>query len=356
MANIIEANSCVQPPTKAFNFGGRFFERIRKNQEGENNMKRETFFKLLGILGLAALVVITSPRTTTDEVKRIGILQLAEHLSLDAAREGFISRLEELGYIDGENIQINYFNAQGDQSNLRIMSQQLVSQQSDLVLAIATSAAQAIANETSTIPILTSAVTSLETANLVESNERPNTNVSGTSDMPPIEAQLNLLRQLAPNAQTIGFIYNTSEPNSQLQVEIAEAIAIELGFIPHHMSVTSTNDVAQNMLALATRVDVMYIPTDNTMSSASATVGNIARQHNIPIVTGSVGMMREGGLATIGIDYFELGQQTADMAVRVFNGEDISTMPVEFSTQMDLFINEEMAEAIGIQIPASLRD
>ena len=317
-------------------------------------MRKETITKLLAILGLAFLVVVTSPRQAQDETLKVGILQLAEHSSLDAAREGFISRLAELGYVEGETISLNYLNAQGDQSNLRVMSQQLVVNQSDLILAIATSSAQALANETTEIPILTSAVTSLETANLIESNERPNTNVSGTSDMPPIDDQLELLRQIAPNAKTLGFLYNTSEVNSQLQVELAEAKAHELGFETVHMAVTNTNEVAQNMQTLAQQVDVMYIPTDNTLSSASATVGKIAKQHQIPIVTGSVGMMEEGGLATIGIDYFELGEQTAEMAVRVFNGEDVSSMPVEFGTQTQILFNETMAEAIGFEIPADL--
>jgi len=317
-------------------------------------MRKETITKLLAILGLAVLVVVTSPRQDQDETLKVGILQLAEHSSLDAAREGFISRLAELGYVEGETISLNYLNAQGDQSNLRVMSQQLVVNQSDLILAIATSSAQALANETTEIPILTSAVTSLETANLIESNERPNTNVSGTSDMPPIADQLELLRKIAPNAKTLGFLYNTSEVNSQLQVELAEAKAHELGFETVHMAVTNTNEVAQNMQTLAQQVDVMYIPTDNTLSSASATVGKIAIQHQIPIVTGSVGMMEEGGLATIGIDYFELGEQTAEMAVRVFNGEDVSTMPVEFGTQKQIIFNETMAEAIGFEIPADL--
>ena len=317
-------------------------------------MNKNVILKILAILTLAFLVVVTSTSQTQDEIVKIGILQLTEHTSLDAAREGFISRLEELGYVEGETIEILYFNAQGDQSNLRVMSQQLVSNQSDLILAIGTSAAQAIANETTEIPILTSAVTSLETANLVESNEQPNTNVSGTSDMPPIMEQLELLRQLAPTAKTLGFLYNTSEVNSQLQVDLAEAKAHELGFETIHMGVTSTNDVAQNMQALVQQVDVMYIPTDNTLSSASATVGQIAVQHQIPIVTGSVGMMEQGGLATIGVDYFELGEQTAKMAVRVINGEEVSMMPVEFGTQTRMLVNETMAEAIGIEIPASL--
>lgn len=321
-------------------------------------MKKLTFVKLLSILALAVLVVWTSPSERTDrgEVIRIGILNLADHGSLEAARLGFVSRLEELGYVDGENIEINYLNAQSDQSNLPVMSQRLVADQSDLILAISTPAAQAIANETQEIPILTTAVTSLETANLVESNERPNTNVSGTSDMAPVAEQLALLKKLAPRTETIGFIYNSSEANSQLQVNIAEEEASKLGLSTVRMSVTNTNDVAQTMQALVGRVDALYIPSDNTLSAAMATVGSIAKENRIPVVTGSAAAAMVGGLGTVGIDYYKLGQQTADMAIDIFeNGAEPQTMPVQTQSDTQIFINEEMAEAIGITIPAELR-
>ena len=313
-----------------------------------------TLSKLLAIALLAAAVVATSPSGQTEGMKQVGILQLADHGALDAAREGFVDRLAELGYVDGDNIQINFFNAQGDQSNLQLMSTQLVSGNSDVVLAIGTRAAQAMANETSEIPILTSAVTSLENAGLIESNERPNTNVSGTSDWAPIEKQLELLRQLAPNARTLGLIYNSGESNSTLQAGIAEELAADLGFEVIHMNVTNTNDVAQNFLALAQQVDAVYVPTDNTMSSAAAVVGQIAIEQRIPVVFASVTAMRLGGLGTIGIDYHVLGAQTAEMAVEVLNGADVSVMPVQFGERFETIIRREVAEAIGITVPAEL--
>jgi len=225
-----------------------------------------------------------------------------------------------------------------------------------LLLAISTPAAQALANETSEIPILTTAVTSLETANLVESNERPNTNVSGTSDLAPIDQQLDLLKELVPNARTIGFIYNSSEANSQLQIEIAQKEADRLGLETVKMSVTNTNEVAQTMQALVGRVDAIYIPTDNTLSAAMATVGQIAKANNMPVVTGSGSATMVGGLATIGIDYFKLGEQTALMAVDIFENEaKPQTMPVQTQSDARLIINEEMVEALNFRIPATIR-
>ena len=319
-------------------------------------MKKETIIKLLGIILLAGSVVMTSPNKRTNETLSVGILQLIEHAALDSVREGFTERLSESGFEDGDQIQLTYLNAQGDQSNLRLMSQQLVVNQSDLIFAIATPAAQAVANATTEIPILTGAVTDLVSANLVESNEIPNTNVTGTSDMAPIEKQIDLLMQLAPNTKTIGFLFNSSEANSQFQVDIAEEYAKSLGLQTERMTVVNTNDVTQNMQALIQKVDAIYIPTDNTLASAMAIVGSMAMEYQIPVITGAIEMVDEGGLATVGIDYRELGRQAADMAIRILNGEDISKMSVELADEVNVVINEEMAQKIGVTIPESLRN
>jgi len=320
-------------------------------------MNKETMIKLLGVLALAVAVVVTSPnflRSGKSDTLQVGILQLMEHAALDSVREGFIDQLAELGYKEGEQIELTYLNAQADQSNLSVMSQQLVSNESDLIFAIATTAAQAVANETTEIPILTGAVTDLVAANLVESNEVPNTNVSGTSDMTPVDKQLELLVRLAPDTKTLGLIYNSSEVNSEILIDIAEQVAQDLGLETVRMTVTNTNDVAQNLQALVPRVDALYIPNDNTLASAMATVGAIAIENQLPVVTADTGMVSEGGLGTVSVDYYALGRQAGAMAARVFNGEDVAAMPVELANEIELFINEEMAEAIGIVIPNDL--
>jgi len=320
-------------------------------------MNKETIIKLLGVLALAVAVVVTSPNflgSGKSDMLQVGILQLMEHAALDSVREGFIDQLAELGYKEGEQIELTYLNAQADQSNLSVMGQQLVSNHSDLIFAIATTAAQAVANETTEIPILTGAVTDLVAANLVESNELPNTNVSGTSDMTPVDRQLELLMKLAPNTKTLGLMYNSSEVNSEILIEIAEQVAENLGLETVRMTVTNTNDVAQNLQALVQRVDALYVPNDNTIASAMATVGSIAIENQLPVVAADTGMVNEGGLGTVSVDYYALGRQAGAMAVRVFNGEDVATMPVEFANEIELVINEEMAEAIGIVIPNDL--
>jgi putative ABC transport system substrate-binding protein len=325
-------------------------------------MKKETIVKLLMILGLAITVVVTSPKnestnqaSKSEKLIKVGILQLAEHPALDAAKEGFIDGLKEKGYVDGKNIQIDFLNAQGDQSNLKVMSERLVSEKSDLILSIATPAAQALANETKKIPILTTAVTDLVSAKLAKSNEKPGTNVSGTSDMTPIKEQIELLKQLVPSAKTIGFIYNSSEDNSKLQVDIAEKAAKNLGFTTKSMTVTNTNDVAQNMQVLTAQVDAIYIPTDNTLASAMATVGKIAREQKLPVITGESNMALEGGLATVGIDYYKLGKQTAAMAVEILTKKvKVQNLPVQTQSNPQVVINKQMAELLGITVPKEL--
>ncbi len=323
-------------------------------------MKWDVVVKLAAVLLLAALVVITSPEAkkeksaTAEPTYKIGILQVAEHPALDAARKGFIDGLADAGFVDGENITITYLNAQGDQSNLKVMSQSLVAEQNDLILGIATPAAQALANETSDIPIITTAVTDLEEAKLVESNEKPGTNVTGTSDMTPIKEQLDLIKLLVPDAETVGFLYNSSEVNSKLQVDIAEQIAKDLGFKTTSMSVTNTNDVAQNMQILAQKSDVIYVPADNTLASAMATIGDISLQTQVPVIGAESNHVTNGALATVGVDYFKLGQQTAEMAVNVLNGQSTETMAVQTQTTFDTVINQEVAEKLGITIPKEL--
>lgn len=278
----------------------------------------------------------------------VGILQYMEHDSLSKAREGFVSELEEAGYVEGENLTVNYQNAQGDQANLQSMSESLVGE-NEVILSIATPAAQSLATVTQEDPILFTAVTDPVDAGLVADNEHPGGNVTGTSDMVPIEEQITLLLSLAKDAKTIGIIYNSSEPNSKIQADLAqeaiEAERIEVKIL----TVTTTNDVQQVMTTLAQEVDAVYIPTDNTLASTMPTVGEIALEYKLPVVPGSAEMVEAGGLATYGINYEELGRQTAQMALQIIEeGADPAEMPVETSNKLELVINEEVADSLGI--------
>ena len=288
------------------------------------------------------------------ETLRIGIIQPMEHESLDAAREGFVEALADHGYTDGDTIVLDYQNAQGDSSALLTISQRFVGDDCDLVLAIGTGAAQSIASQTSEIPVLITAVTDPVDAGLVQSSEAPGTNVTGTNDMNPIREQLELIPEILPDAQTVGLLYTSSEDNSILQIEEAKAILEEMNLDYVEQTVTGSNDVQQAVQSIVTRCDAIYIPTDNTFASAMPLVGSVVMESGTPVICGATGMVEAGGLITLGLNYYNLGYQTGEMAVQVLEGADPASMPVQSQNQYDYVVNEEMLSALGMELPQSL--
>ena len=289
-----------------------------------------------------------------DDTIKIGILQQLEHPSLDQSREGFIQALADNGYVDGENIVIDYQNAQADQSNLSNMADRLVSNKSDFILAIATGAAQTVAGKTSDIPVLITAVTDPVDAGVVNSMENPGTNVSGTSDASPMKEQLELLLTLKDKVKTVGLLYTSSEDNSVLQISQAKAILDDMKVAYVEQTVTNSNDVQQAVQSLVNKCDAIYIPTDNVLASSMALVADITWPAGIPVVTGAESMVTDGGLATLGLSYYNLGYQTGEMAVKVLEGADISTMPVETQKEYAYIVNGDAVKAMGITLPAEL--
>lgn len=321
--------------------------------------------RILAVILTAALILVASGcavRTGTDENKEntdkitVGIIQYAEHIALDSAREGFIDSLKDNGYIEGENIIYDLQNAQGDQSNLSTISDRFIGNKVDMVLAIATPAAQAIAGKTTEIPILATAITDFEDARLVDSNEAPGKNVTGTSDMNPIKEQIDLLVKLVPDAKTVGVIYTSSEPNSVVQAKVAKEAIENLGLTYTEVTVTNTNDVQQATQSLVDQCDAIYIPTDNILASAMPTVYGVTAETKTAVICGETGMVINGGLATLGINYYDLGYQTGEMAVRVLKGESQpAEMPIQTPAEYDFAINGTIAEEFGIAIPADLQ-
>jgi len=283
---------------------------------------------------------------------KVGIIQLVEHPALDAARDGFIAGLAEAGYVEGDNLTLDVQNAQGDQSNCQTIAGQFANDDLDLILAIATPAAQAVANVITDTPILVTAVTDLESTQLVDSNEVPGGNVSGTSDMTPIYDQIELIRILFPDIKELGIIYSSGEPNSELQVEGAKEAADQLGMNVTDVTISSTNEIQQVTESIIANVEAIYLPSDNAIASSMPTVAKVALDHNVPIIPAVEAMCAEGGLASIAINYYNLGEQTADMALRIIeDGADVATMPVEFTENPELVINQEYAEMIDYTFP-----
>lgn len=324
-------------------------------------MKKLIAMSAIAALCMSSLSACGSAKKTgteskgTDGVKKVGILQLVEHDALDAACKGFKEGLEELGYKDGEKIEIVFKNAQGEQSNCQTISSQLVSDQCDLILAIGTPAAQAAANETKDIPILVTAVTDPESAKLVNSNKAPGTNVSGTSDLTPVKEQMELLTKIFPNAKKVGLLYCSAESNSEFQIGIAKEQAKALGLETVDASVSESSEIRQVVESLKGKVDAIYTPTDNLIAAGMATVAMVANEAGIPIIVGEEGMCKAGGLATKGINYYELGKQTAKQAAKILSGEaKVSEMPIEYLEKTDLIINEDTVKSLGITIPEDI--
>ncbi len=309
-------------------------------------MKKSTV--LILCLAVMALATLTGVVSAENEVIKIGALQLVEHASLDAAYNGFVDGLAAAGYVDGENIAIDFQNAQGDQANLLTISERFVKNKVDLILAIATPSAQAVASATTEIPIIVTAVTDLVGARLVESYEAPGTNVTGTTDAAPAAQQLALMIELYPEAKTLGVIYTSSEVNSEIQAEQMTKLAEEAGLKVETGTITSVNDIEQIASSLSGKVDMIYVPTDNTIASAMPNLAKVAEEKKLPVFCGAPAMVEAGGLATIGIDYYKLGVQTGAMAARLLKGEaEPATMPVESLEEVDVVLNQTVADAIG---------
>ncbi|MBV7391944.1 MULTISPECIES: ABC transporter substrate-binding protein [Enterococcus] len=316
--------------------------------------------KILAGMGLISLLVLGacgSNNTDGDsETKRVGVLQLVEHASLDNAYEGFKKGLEAGGYTEGENLEIDYQNAQNNQDNLKSMSEKLVKEDPDLLLAIATPAAQSLATATTEIPITVTAVTDLKEAKLVKSDKKPGGNITGTTDMVPIDKQIALLLSIVPDAETIGIMYNAGEANSKIQADLAEEALKKAGVKVEVKTANTTNDVQQVTESLATSTDGIYVPTDNTFASAASVIGEVVKEHKIPLVAGSTEQIDTGGLATVGINYESLGEQTGKMAAKILDGDATpADMPVEESDNLELVVNKDMAEALGID-PETIKE
>lgn len=320
---------------------------------GDDRMKASKLLKFVGV-GMVFSSFLFACSHKDSDVKTIGVLQYMEHGALDAAYEGFIAGLAEEGYIEGENIKIDLKNAQGDLTTAQTIANQYVSDDVDMMFAIATQAVQSAYNATKDIPILMTAVTDPVEAGVVKDWNQSGTNVTGTSDLTPVAKQMELITELVPEAKTVGVIYTTSEVNSEVQVKMAEEAASNLGLQVIRVGVTTVNDIPQAVASVIDKVDAMYAPTDNLIASSMPVLWNACLDKKVPIVAGVDTMVIDGGIATEGIDYYQLGYETGLMAAQVLEGKDPSTMPINTLQNTTLIVNQKNAEAIGLSIPDSI--
>jgi len=315
-------------------------------------------FIMVGVAAVIAVLAFALPRfNKKPDVIRIGIMQIVEHPALDASRNGFIQRLAELGFEEGKNTEFSIQNAQGDMAIAQSIAGKFVSENVDMILAIATPTAQAAAKATQDIPIMITAVTDPVAAGLADSIERPGTNVTGTSDLTPVRKQLELLKRIFPEAEHVGVIYNAGETNSLVQVDVAREAARILGLQLIEVTVSSSSGVYEAAQSLVGRVDAVYVPTDNTVVSALESVIKVGEDFKIPVIVGEVDGVRRGALATIGIDYHVLGMQTADIAAKILKGErEPKDIPIEYLEDMQIALNLAAADKMGAEIPQDLID
>ena len=307
-------------------------------------------------LGAAALVGCSSSSESAGgdsgggDSYSIGINQLVQHPSLDAAAEGFQAAFEDAGV----DVEWDIQNANGEQGTAVSISQQMANANHDLYLAIATPAGQAMSKSIKDKPLLFTAVTDPVEAELVESVDKPGANVTGTSDAAPIEEQVKLMSQLVPDAKTVGVVYSSAEVNSKVQVDQLTEAAKSQGMGVQSQTVTSVTEIPQAVEALGD-VDAIYVPTDNMVVSGISSLIKVANDKTIPVIAADSGAVEGGAAATIGIDYKELGRQTGEMALRILqDGADPAETAVETASDYTYVINEEAVKAQGIEVPKEI--
>ncbi|MCY6959135.1 ABC transporter substrate-binding protein [Clostridium brassicae] len=293
-----------------------------------------------------------------ENVKKIGITQVVEHPALDATREGFIKALKDNNYIDGQNIKIDYQNAQGDNPTTQTIADKFVNDNVDLIFAIATPSAQAAYNSTQklnkNIPIVMTAVTDPVKAGIVKSLDNPGTNVTGTSDAAPIDVQFKLIKKIIPSSKKIGILYNTSEVNSEVQVQEAKDSASKFGLEIIAQGITAENEIPQSLQSILGKIDVLLVIKDNMVASAITTVTKQCFEKKIPVIGTESAHVKGGALATEGIDYEKLGYQTGLKAVEILKGKKPSEIPVEMQKEATIVINKDSVEKLNIKIPEEI--
>lgn len=304
---------------------------------------------MAGVLALSMTACSGGSSNGGEKTYKIAVIQFVQHAALDAANKGFLKALDDAGV----KYVVDQQNASGDQSTCQTIAQKLANDKDDLILAIATPAAQAMAGADSKTPILVTAVTDPAASGLVADNKVPGGNVSGTSDLSPVSKQIDMLQELIPSAKTVGILYCSSEANSVLQATMAREFLEAAGIKAVDYTVSSSNEIQTVVESMAGKIDALYVPTDNMISAGMPTVAMVANEKKIPTICGESGLVDAGGLATYGIDYYQLGYLTGQQAVEILTkGADISAMPIGYlpDEKCELAVNTETAQILGIDV------
>lgn len=319
-------------------------------------MKRIYTTLILLFAFLAFAFFKSDQKARSAQTPLVGILQLTSHPALDSIHKGIIAGLKEEGFTVGKNLKIDFQNAQNDQSNLKSMSQRFYNENANVMIGIATPAAQSLANTTSKTPIVMGAISDPVGAGLVKSLKHPGGNITGVMHREPIAKQLELIQQLMPGVKTIGILHTSSDDSSAAEVKEFSSLAKKAGITLKEYTITSTNDIAQVSATMASAVQAIYIPNDNTVASGFQTVLKNANQNKIPVFPSTSDMTKQGGLATVSVSQFELGRMTGQMTAQILKGKDPANMPVEYPTNGITYLNLKQAEFLGLHVPKALLD
>ena len=294
--------------------------------------------------------------TDSTEMKKIGVIQLVEHKSLDIIYNSFKDELKNLGYVDGKNVKITFQNAQGDMSNITSIVQGFEGDKQDVVVGIATPVAQGAMSLTKTTPVVFSAVTDPIGAGILTDMNAPDKGMTGTSDAVQIDKIMDLALQITPDVKKVGFIYNPGEDNSVTNLELLENYVKEKNLELETVSISTSADLQTAAASLFEKVDMIFVSNDNTVAEAMPILTTEAIKAKKPIYVGADSMVMDGGLATVGIDYTDLGKETAKMVDEILKGKSVNEIPVKvFKDDLFIYVNTDTAAALGIEIPESIK-
>lgn len=306
---------------------------------------------MVSVLTATAALGLTGCGKEDSKVYEVGICQLVQHDALDAATQGFKDALiEKLGE---ENVKFDDQNASGDSATCSVIVNQFVSNDADLIFANATPALQAASSATADIPIVATSITDYATAlDIADWSGTTGVNITGTSDLAPLEDQAKMIQELFPDVQTVGILYCSAEANSKYQATVIESYLDEMGIAYKEYTSADTNDIAMVTQTACDECDVLYIPTDNTMASCTETINNIAEPAGVPIVAGEEGICKGCGVATLSISYYSLGYKAGEMAYEILvNDADPATMEIEFASDLTKEYMADRSAALNVTIP-----
>lgn len=316
---------------------------------------------LVAILVVVAFAAVACGGKATGpaagKTYKIGITQIVTHPALDATAKGFKDALTAAGYIEGTNVTYDMQNAQNEMANATTIAQKFVADKVDLIFSIATPTSQAAvkATEGTKIPVVFAAVTDPVAAELVTNPDAPEANVTGVSDMLPVQPHLDLIKQLVPNVKTIGLLYNAGETNSVALVAKEKTAAAAMGLKVVEATAASSADVLAAAQSLVGRVDAISVLTDNTVVSAIQSVVKVCEEHKIPLIAGDTDTVKAGAVAAYAFDYYDHGKQAGAVAIKILQGTKIKDIPVQYAQNLQLSINLAAATAMGVTIPDSLK-